>query len=133
MKIIRIEHVAIATPDASESKRVLSLFGLVPSEHDSFPELGAERTAYRVGGTELELLQGAVTTPVIGAWLREHGAGLCHIALTVEDLDEALAELGAAGVRPLAPASVSRGRRTAFLDPTTTADVFYELVEELSA
>ena len=129
MKILRIEHIAIASPDTTDAKETLARLGLIAEEEEPFPALQAIRTAYRIGDIQLEVLQGSPATPIVGPWLRQHGEGLCHICFEVDDLDGALADLEASGIMTLAGVHVSRGRRTAFLDPATTANVFLELAE----
>ena len=85
--------------------------------------------------TSIELVAPAAATaqgPSNAGLLRfldKRGPGLHHICFEVEDLDEALASLKAAGV-PLideVPRPGARGHRVAFLHPAATGGVLFEL------
>ena len=86
---------------------------------------------FPVGETYLELLEGTSQSSDVAKWIGERGQGLYHICLEVEDIDGALAELKAKGVRLLdeKPRIGHGGARIAFLDPQSTANVLVELAE----
>ena len=64
-------------------------------------------------------------------WIEEHGEGLFHICLEVEDIDSALTELREKGVKLLdeVPRVGHGGARIAFLDPESTGNLLIELAE----
>ena len=129
MKINRVDHVAIALHDDAPGRRTMELLGLVPREELDFPEYEAKMANYPVGDLDIELMKGTSKTPIVGPHLDEHGEGIFHICLEVEDLDGAIAELSDAGVRILMEPMESMGRRVVFLDPATTSKIFIELAE----
>ena len=132
MKFKRVEHVAIAVNNMAE---VISLFqdklGLKLEYEENLPQYNTKLAMFPVGETYLELLEGTAQSSDVSKWIGERGQGLYHICLEVEDIDGALAELKAKGVRLLdeQPRIGHGGARIAFLDPKSTANVLVELAE----
>lgn len=132
MKVKRVEHIAIAVRDLEAAKRVFrEKLGLALEYEEEFPQYQTRIAMYPVGETYLELLDGAADTSDTAKWIADKGEGLYHICLEVEDIEGALAELKAKGVRLLdeRPRVGHANSRIAFLDPRSTANVLVELVE----
>ncbi|MBT6428277.1 MAG: methylmalonyl-CoA epimerase [Rhodospirillaceae bacterium] len=98
MKIKRIEHVAIAVHNMAESMTMLeNTLGL---ELDYEETIGDTKLAmYPVGETFVELLQAGGTTSPVADWVAERGQSLFHLCFEVEDIDAALDEMRAKGVK----------------------------------
>ena len=130
MKIKRVEHIAIAVHDMAESMRMLEhTLGL---KLDYEEVIGETKLAmYPVGETSLELLQAKGAASPVADWVAEHGQSLFHLCFEVEDIDAALDELRAKGVKLLdeTPKGGHGGSRIAFLDPASTGDILIELAE----
>jgi methylmalonyl-CoA/ethylmalonyl-CoA epimerase len=132
MKFKRVEHVAIAVNNMAE---VVTLFqeklGLKLEYEENLPQYNTKLAMFPVGETYLELLEGTSQSSDVSKWIGERGQGLYHICLEVEDIDGALVELKAKGVRLLdeKPRIGHGGARIAFLDPQSTANVLVELAE----
>lgn len=130
MKIKRVEHIAIAVDSLSQSAAMLrNAFG-IDVEYEE--QVGSTRLAMLpVGETYLELLEGAAPDSGVSQWIRDKGTGLFHICFEVEDIDGALAELRAKGVklRDETPRIGHGGARIAFLDPASTGNVLIEPAE----
>jgi methylmalonyl-CoA/ethylmalonyl-CoA epimerase len=130
MKLKRIEHVAIAVRDMDGAGAAIgAVFGLAPAHAET---LGSVRLAmYPVGESSLELLEGLAPDSQVTRWIAEHGEGLFHICFEVDDIDAALAELKAKGVKLLdeVPRPGHAGARIAFIDPAATGNVLFELAE----
>ena len=130
MKIKRVEHIAIAVESLSQSIDLLrNTFGL-SLEYEE--QIGQTRLAMLpVGETYIELLEGQGPESGVTRWISERGAGLFHICFEVEDIDAALAELRAKGVklRDETPRIGHGGARIAFLDPSSTGNVLIELAQ----
>lgn len=130
MKIKRVEHIAIAVESLGQSIELMrQTFGL-PLEYEE--QIGQTRLAMLpVGQTYIELLEGQGPDSGVTQWMAEKGPGLFHICFEVEDIDAALAELKAKGVklRDETPRIGHGGARIAFLDPASTGNVLIELAE----
>ena len=130
MKIKRIEHVAIAVDDMAQSMALLEqAFGL-RLEYEE--QIGKTRLAmYPVGQTYVELLQAVGPESGVAKWIAEKGQSLFHLCFEVEDIDGALDELKAKGIKLLdeKPRTGHGGSRIAFLDPQSTGNILIELAE----
>jgi len=130
MKIKRVEHIAIAVNSLKQSIELLqNTFG-IPLEYEE--QIGHTRLAMLpVGQTYIELLEGQGLNSGVTQWMSEKGPGLYHICFEVEDIDGALMELKAKGVklRDETPRIGHGGARIAFLDPVSTGNVLIELAE----
>jgi len=130
MKIKRVEHIAIAVNSLRESIDFMrDTFGL-PLEYEE--QIGQTRLAMLpVGESYVELLEGQGPESGVTRWIDEKGPGLFHICFEVEDIDAALAELRAKGIklRDEQPRIGHGGARIAFIDPTATGSVLIELAE----
>ena len=71
----------------------------------------------------------------MGRFIARHGPGLHHVAYQVQDIEETLARLKAAGMQLIdeRPRTGIRGSRVAFLHPRGTAGVLTELVQPADA
>ncbi len=130
MKIKRVEHIAIAVHNMAESMAMLkNTLGL---ELDYEETIGSTKLAmFPVGETSLELLEAESPTSPVADWIEERGQSLYHLCFEVEDIDAALDELRAKGVKLLdeTPKAGHGGSRIAFLDPASTGDILIELAE----
>lgn len=130
MKIKRVEHIAVAVDSLRQSVGMLrDTFGL-SLEYEE--QIGSTRLAMLpVGETYIELLEGEGADNGVRQWIAEKGTGLFHICFEVEDIDGALAELKAKGVklRDEAPRIGHAGAKIAFIDPASTGNVLIELAE----
>lgn len=130
MKIKRIEHIAIAVDSLQESIGMLrDKFG-IPLEYEE--QIGSTRLAMLpVGETYLELLEGSGVDNGVRKWIAEKGTGLFHICFEVDDIEAALTELKAKGVklRDEVPRIGHGGAKIAFIDPASTGNVLIELAE----
>lgn len=132
MKIRRIEHVGVVVGDLSAGRAFWEeCLGIRCESVEELPEHQVRLAMCRVGESTVELLSSTTSDGKYAVMAREGKAGLHHICLEVGDIDAALAELRAKGVRLLdeAPRSGHGGSRIAFLDPRSTGQVLVELVE----
>jgi methylmalonyl-CoA/ethylmalonyl-CoA epimerase len=144
MKALKLDHVGIAVENLEEALELYSgILGLELAGTETIEEQkvrtaflslggGSAGAAGSVGeGTELELLESTDPEGPIGRFIANKGPGVQHLAFRVQDLDAALAELKAAGVRLIdeKPRYGAGGARIAFLHPKSTKGVLVELCE----
>ena len=96
MKIKRIEHVAIAVKSIKAMRDILeNKLGIEMEYEEHLPEHSTSLAMFPIGETYLELLQSDKPGTGTSRWIAEHGEGLFHICLEVEDIDGAMTELHA--------------------------------------
>jgi len=130
MRIKRVEHIAIAVNDMEKEGRTLeTIFGL---QKDYAEQIGETKLAmYPVGETSIELLQAVGPSSKVNDWIQERGQSLFHLCFEVDDIDGAVEELKAKGVKLLneTPRPGHGGSRIVFIDPESTGDILIELAE----
>ena len=132
MKIKRIEHVAIAVKSMAKAREIFEdKLGLTFEYEEHLPQYNTKLAMFPVGESYIELLESDRAETETSKWITEHGEGLFHICLEVEDIEGALAELKAKGVKLIdeKPRIGHANSRIAFLDPKSTNNVVIELVE----
>ena len=132
MKIKRVEHVAIAVKDMKKMQDIFENKLGIPMEYEEeILEYDTKLAMYPIGETYLEVLESSNPKTEISQWIDEHGEGLFHICLEVEDIESALTELKQKGVKLIdeAPRIGHGGARIAFLNPESTGNLLIELAE----
>jgi methylmalonyl-CoA epimerase len=131
IRIKKIDHLGIAVPSLAEARVAFEALGFrVDTEHD-VPTEKVKVAFLPVGESHLELLEPTEPGSVIAKFL-EKRSGLHHVCVEVEDIEKALAELKARGVRLLdeTPRVGAGGCRVAFIHPKAAAGVLLELREQ---
>ncbi|MHB8605638.1 MAG: methylmalonyl-CoA epimerase [Thermoplasmatota archaeon] len=132
MKVKRVDHVGIAVADLASAKRFYEgVLGLKLTHEETVSDQGVRTHFYKIGDTKMELLESLDPSGAIARFIEKRGAGVQHLAIEVEDIDAALAELKAKGVK-LLDETARRGvenTRIAFLHPSAAHGVLVELVE----
>jgi methylmalonyl-CoA/ethylmalonyl-CoA epimerase len=128
IRVLRIDHLGIAVPDLEQARAAYAALGLTA---EATHEVASEevRIAFLpVGGARLELLEPTGPSSAVARFL-EKRQGFHHLCLVVEDLDAALLELKARGIRLIdeTPRLGEGGCRVAFVHPSAAAGVLIEL------
>ena len=132
MKIRRIDHVGVVVGDLAASRTFWEqCLGIHCASVEELPQYQVRLAMCRIGESTIELLSSTTADGKYAVMAREGKTGLHHICLEVDDIDGALAELRAKGIRLLdeTPRMGHGGTRIAFLDPDSTGQVLVELVE----
>ncbi len=132
MKIVKVDHIGIAVKSIDATGEFYAgLMGLEFAGSETVSEQHVTTAFFPVGDTEIELLESTSPDGAIAKYIESRGEGIQHIAFRVEDLEEALAELKAKGVRLIdeKPRLGAGGARIAFLHPKSTFGVLVELCE----
>jgi methylmalonyl-CoA/ethylmalonyl-CoA epimerase len=128
----RIDHVGVAVEDLDEAVALYSERLAMPVQHrETVEEQGVEAVLLGVGESHVELLRPLGPATAVGRFLERNGPGLHHVAYGTDDIDSALEEVRAAGLRLIdeRPRTGIRNSRVAFLHPKSTGGVLTELVE----
>ena len=82
-------------------------------------------------GGRIELVAATAPDSPIASFIARKGEGLHHICIYVEDIEQKLSELKAAGIRLIdeTPRIGAEGRKIAFVHPSDMNDVLIELEE----
>lgn len=130
--VIKIDHIGIAVSDLAETLKVYTdALGLTLHGTETVEEQKVKTAFLPVGDSEIELLESTAPDGPIGKFIETRGQGIQHIALRVDDIEAALAELKAKGVRLIdeKPRYGAGGAKIAFLHPKATNGVLIELCQ----
>lgn len=123
MKVERINHIAIRVKDA---KKAIKLFGdLFETDFtyfDDFPETGARSYIEPMG---LEIVEPLTPDGLLANTIEKRGEGLTLITLKVQNLDQAVTEMKARGIRQIMKFERNNWRSVMF----HTADTFGVMIE----
>ncbi len=132
MEILKIDHLGIAVKSIDEGKNFWTdILGL---KHEGSEEVAPQkvRTAFfPVGESEVELLESTAPDGPVAKYIEKKGEGIQHVAFRVKDIEAALEELKAKGVKLIdqKPRMGAGGAKIAFLHPKATNGVLVELCE----
>jgi methylmalonyl-CoA/ethylmalonyl-CoA epimerase len=132
MKILKVDHIGVAINDIEKAKELYcGILGLTHAGDEIVQEQKVKTAFFPVGDTEIELLQSTSPDGPIAKYIELRGEGIQHIALRVENIEEALVELKARGVRLIdeRPRRGAGGAKIAFLHPKSTFGILVELCE----
>jgi methylmalonyl-CoA/ethylmalonyl-CoA epimerase len=133
MKLLRINHLGIATPGLDEAVvRMERLFAMAADHVEVVPEQKVKTAFFPVGESRLEYLESTDPEGPVGKFLAKRGPGIHHVCFEVDDIDAAVAALVAKGVRMIdeQPRAGAHGCRVAFIHPSETGGVLMELSQE---
>ena len=127
-----IDHIGIAVEDLDQAVRLYADRLGMPEQHrETVEEQGVEAVLLEIGDGHVELLAPLSPETAVGRFLERHGPGMHHVAYRTDDIDAALEDVRAAGLRLIdeQPRIGIRGSRVAFVPPKATGGVLTELVE----
>ena len=134
-----INHIGIAVRSLEEHRSFYeNTLGARFEGIEDVPDQQVRVGFYSVGPEEhpvrLELLEPTAPTSPIARFIEKRGEGLHHIAYTVDDIQQRLAQLKSDGVRLIdeTPRPGAHHTQIAFLHPKSSAGVLTELCEPQS-
>ena len=133
--ILKIDHIGIAVRSLEAALKVYCQgFGLRMDHVEEVAEQKTRVATLPVGETRLELLEAMEEDSPVGKFIARRGEGLHHICFRVENLEEELKKLKAAGVRLIdeMPRPGARDCLVAFIHPSSTGGVLVELSQSNS-
>jgi methylmalonyl-CoA epimerase len=132
MNLKNIDHIGIAVSNLQESLSFWETsLGIELHGIEEVAEQNVRTAFLPVGGTEIELLEPTSADSSVAKFIEKRGEGLHHIAIRVDDIEAALAELKAKGIQLVdeTPRNGAGGARMAFIHPKATHGVLLELCE----
>jgi methylmalonyl-CoA/ethylmalonyl-CoA epimerase len=128
----RVDHIGVAVEDLDAAIALHEdAYGMALVHREVIDDQGVEAVLLDVGENHVELLRPLAEDSPVGRFLARRGPGLHHVAYQVTDVDAALAELRARGLRLIdeAPRTGIRNSRVAFLHPAASGGVLTEIVQ----
>ncbi len=132
LRIKKVNHIAVVVDDIHAALGFWrDVLGLELTELRDVPAEAAQIAFLPVGDSEIELVQPTTADSGIAKFMAKRGAGMHHICLEVDDIESAMAQLKAKGVRLIhdAPMTGADGKRYAFIHPQSATGVLVELYE----
>lgn len=131
MDLSRIDHVGIAVEDEQQARSVLEdLLGCPPPKEELVEEQGVRTLIYKLGDAKIELLIPTREESPVAKHLAKRGEGLHHLALEVDDVEDAIEHLDGSGLEMIdeTPRMGVEDSRIAFVHPKATFGTLLELV-----
>ena len=128
----RIDHIGIAVDDLDEAIRLYERsFEMDLAHRETVESQGVEAVLLDVGDGHIELLAPLGPDTPVGKFIAKKGPGIHHVAYAVEDIDAALEQIKAAGLKLIdeEPRTGIRRSRVAFIHPSSTGSVLTEIVQ----
>ena len=129
---MKIDHIGIAVKSLSAAVKVYEeAVGLKLAGFDEVDEQGVRVAMLDIGESRIELLEPTRPDSPVEKFMTKRGEGLHHIAVRVDNIEQALERLKRAGVRLIdeTPKRGAHNTRVAFVHPASTHGVLMELVE----
>ncbi len=127
----RIDHLGIAVENLDQiPPAIRRLLSPSPPHVEEVESQGVRTTSFHVaGGASIEFLESTRGESPVGRFLNKRGNAIHHIALEVENLEEALAELKREGVMLIdeTPRDGAEGKKIAFIHPKSAGGILIEL------
>lgn len=130
--IKKVDHIAIVVRSIEEALQFYEeALGLELAEVEEVAEQAVKVAFLPVGESEIELVEPTTSESGTARFLEKRGEGMHHICLEVDDIEAALQDLAAQGVRLIdeQPRQGAHGR-VAFLHPKSAHGVLIELIEK---
>ncbi|NLX51664.1 MAG: methylmalonyl-CoA epimerase [Deltaproteobacteria bacterium] len=131
MNILKVDHIGIAVKNLADSAKLYEMLGIPQAGVEEVAEQKVRVSFFPVGDSEIELLESTSPDGPIAKYIEKNGEGIQHLALRVDNLEAALAELKAKGVRLIdeKPRYGAGGAKIAFVHPKATGGILLELSE----
>ncbi len=129
--IRKIDHVGIAVKSLDEAVKTYKALGFEVEEIEEVEEQKVKVAMLPAGESRVELLEATSPDSAIAKFIDSRGEGIHHIAINVENIEEALKKAKEAGLRLIdeKPRIGAGGKKVAFVHPKSTHGVLLEFVE----
>lgn len=129
--IRKIDHVGIAVKSLNDAVKTYKALGFEVKEFEEVEEQKVRVAMLPAGESRIELLEATSDDSAIAKFISSRGEGIHHIAINVENIEEALERAKNAGLRLIdeKPRIGAGGKMVAFVHPKSTHGVLLEFVE----
>jgi methylmalonyl-CoA epimerase len=127
----KIDHLGIAVRSIEQAQRFYQALGLTILK-DEEDDDRVRSVMIPLADSRLRLLEPLDATTPLGKFLEQHGEGLHHLALHVDDISSTFEEMKQAGVRLLSDEiEIGSGGRLHFMvDPSGSNGVLLEICQD---
>ena len=131
IKITGFEHVSWASEDVEPGASILGLFGIKPTGYEEIHSQSVTSNYFEEpnSGVRFEIIRPWGENSHLSRYLKNRGSGLHHICFQVEDLDDACAQIRAAGSELVGETFEDSRGRHAFIHPKSTGGVLIGMIE----
>ncbi|PKN04561.1 MAG: methylmalonyl-CoA epimerase [Deltaproteobacteria bacterium HGW-Deltaproteobacteria-9] len=129
MNVLKVDHIGIAVKNLAESAKFYEMLGIQSTGSEVVAEQKVKVSFFPVGDSEIELLESTSPDGPIARYIEKNGEGIQHVALRVDNIEAALDELKAKGIRLIdeKPRYGAGGAKIAFVHPKSTGGILLEL------
>jgi len=127
-----IDHLGIAVKSLAQARKFYESLGLEIHGEESIETEKVNVAMVPVGESRIELLEATSEDSPIAKFIQKRGEGLHHVALHVDNLQEAVNRLKASGARMVSNEIKigAGGHLYVFVHPQSAGGVLLELVQE---
>ena len=127
-----IDHLGIAVKSLAQARKFYENLGMEIHGEESVETEKVKVAMVPVGESRIELLEATSEDSAIAKFIQKRGEGLHHVALHVDNLEEAVEKLKASGARLVSNEIKigAGGHLYIFVHPQSTGGVLLELVQE---
>jgi methylmalonyl-CoA/ethylmalonyl-CoA epimerase len=131
MKVKHIDHIGVAVKSIQQASKFYEMMGLSVESIEKVADQKVNVAFIPITDSEVELLESTEPDGPVAKHIAARGEGIQHIAFRVENINEALDELKAKGVRLIdqEPRLGAGGAKIAFIHPKETHGVLIEICE----
>jgi len=132
MKVKHIDHIGVAVKDIGQAGRFYTdILGIKLQEEEVVADQKVRVAFLPITDSEIELLQSTEPDGPVAKFIEKKGEGVQHIAFRVENIEEALAEMKAKGIKMIdeKPRIGAGGAKIAFVHPKETNGVLVEICQ----
>lgn len=131
-KVLKVDHIGIAVKDLEAAKKFYTdVLGMTAQGEEVVEQQKVKVCFIPSGDSEVELLESTSPDGPIAKFIERNGEGIQHIALRVDNIENALKELKEKGIRLIdeTPRYGAGGASIAFIHPKATGGILLELSE----
>ncbi len=130
--IEKINHLGIAVTDLDKAIETYEKLGFRVDHREEVPSQKVEVAMITIGESHIELLQPTADDSPIAKFLEKKGPGIHHLAVEVDDIEQALKEYSNQDIVMIdkTPRDGAHNTRIAFVHPKSTNGVLLELCME---